>query len=153
MWYNVSVAVLAYYNKYNTILHGLVRFLGFDYILSQMFLWCPRLTCARVRGEGWIRMKASRQSVLGKQNKKKKITEMYIFLFIANRDGLQRCLARGLGPLIITELTVALPPLHPCAIATSSPMWNFIFHCSTRWLSWRDTSAAFIRFMREKKNR
>lgn len=41
-----------------------------------------------------------------------------------------------------------MPPLPPLS-RTGSPMWNFILHCLTRWLSRRDTSA-FIQFTAKK---
>jgi len=63
-----------------------------------------------VKGEGWIRMKASRQSALGKQKKK-----MYIiFLFIANRDGLK---SFGEGAGAINHNRVNCGPLPPYRLA------------------------------------
>jgi len=76
-------------------------------------------------GEGWLRMKASRQSALGKQREKKnkRITkikikrEKYIciFLFIANRDGL--LFGKGAGTINHNRVNC-----WPADCTTGSPM-------------------------------
>jgi len=68
-----------------------------------------------VKGEGWIRMKASRQSALGKQ--KIKIKMYIIFLFIANRDGLQS-FGEGAGAINHNRVNCGPLPLQ----YTDSPM-------------------------------
>lgn len=87
-------------------------FLSFDYILSQMFYDAEVNVCT-VKGEGWIRMKASRQSILGKQ-KKNKIKMYIIFLFIANRDGL-KSFGEGAGAINHNRVNCGLLPLYRLA--------------------------------------
>lgn len=87
-------------------------------------------------------MKAQRQSALGKQKRKNNKNKMYIFLFIANRDGL--LFGEGAGTINHNRVN-CWPP------TTCSPMWNFILHCSTRYDCHEETPrSAFIQFIAKK---
>lgn len=121
------------------ILYGLVGFLGFDYILSQMFYGIEVNVCGVKGGYEWkLRDKAHWVNKKEKNNKNK----MYIFLFIANRDGL--LFGEGAGTINHNRVN-CWPP------TTRSPMWNFILHCSTRYDCHEETPrSAFIQFIAKK---
>jgi hypothetical protein len=99
----ISLCGIGKVNK-TPIIYGLVGFLGFDYILSQMFYGTKVNLC--VWGvKGGYEWKPRDKACWVNKKKKKKCIYFYLLLI-----GMDCCLAREPGPLIITKLTVALTP-------------------------------------------